>query len=61
MLIAGLALQLATNIVFMILVAAFVRRALMYGVVRHNAPSGWQKVTWAIMISIILVFVSLDH
>jgi hypothetical protein len=58
MLIAGLALQLATNIVFMTLTAAFLRRAVLERRVRANAPQGWNRVATAVTISIVLIFVS---
>ena len=57
MLIAGLALQLATNIVFMILLAAFLKRAAFDKHVKDDAPDGWNLVAKAIVISIVLVFV----
>ena len=57
MLIAGLALQLATNVVFMTLVVAFLNRVAGGKRVQENAPKGWDRVAKAIVISIILVFV----
>lgn len=57
MLIAGLALQLVTNIVFMTLTAAYLRRTFYEGRVRQNAPKRWESVSITIVISIVLIFV----
>lgn len=57
MLLAGLALQLTTNVVFMTLLAAFLKRAAFDKLVRDNAPNSWNLVAKAIVISIILIFV----
>ena len=59
MLIAGLALQLATNMVFMTLTAAFLKRAVLERRVRASAPQGWHRVATAVTISIVLIFVSI--
>lgn len=58
MLMAGLALQLATNITFMILTVAFMKRAVLERRVIASAPQGWNRVTTVVLISIILIFVS---
>ena len=60
-LIAGLALQLATNVVFMVLVNVFLKRSLVNGVVSRESPADWKVVLWVIVVSITLVFVSKRH
>jgi hypothetical protein len=57
-LIAGLATQLATNVVFMVLVVAFYKRVFVERVVSQQAPEGWEMAFWVIVSSIVLVFVS---
>lgn len=59
MLEAGLALQLATNIVFMVLTTLFLKRAVLERRARADAPEGWNRVATVVSISIILIFVSL--
>jgi amino acid transporter len=58
-LIAGLATQLATNMVFMALVAIFYRRTVVNGQVSADAPREWRRILWTVICSILLVFVSL--
>jgi hypothetical protein len=56
-LVAGLASQLLTTLVFLIIVGAFARRALVQGSVKPNAPAGWKNVYRAILVSIVLILV----
>jgi RTA1 like protein len=57
-LIAGLATQLATNVVFTVLVAAFYKRAFRERAVGPSMPEGWETAFWVVVSSIILVLVS---
>jgi hypothetical protein len=57
-LLVGLATQLATNVVFMILLIAFYKRTMVEGFVSQDAPAGWQRVLRTISGAMVLVFVS---
>jgi hypothetical protein len=57
-LIVGLATQLATILVFGVIVAIFFKKAIRDNEARTDAPVGWKKVLAAIVLSIILIAVS---
>jgi RTA1 like protein len=57
-LMAGLGIQLATNVVFMALLAVFYRRTIINGMISSDAPEKWRTVLWVVIISNILIFVS---
>jgi hypothetical protein len=56
-LIAGLATQLATILVFIVIVVLFSKRTLLESRVKSNAPNGWEKVLMAISLSVVLIAV----
>jgi hypothetical protein len=58
MLLAGLAFQLLTNLLFCALIVAFWRRAIVNGIVAMDAPYGWKGVFWTISASMGLIVVS---
>jgi hypothetical protein len=57
LLVAGLASQLLTIMVFATIVAIFYRRTCLEGMIRSEAPTGWKRVLKAIIISIVLITV----
>jgi hypothetical protein len=58
-LLAGLSTQLATNVIFMGLLIAFYKKTVLEGIVSRQAPAGWKKTMWAIIVTMILILVSL--
>lgn len=57
-LIAGLSSQLATILIFIIVVSVFSRQAVWRAGAREGAPAGWEKVLAAIVISCVLITAS---
>jgi hypothetical protein len=59
-LLGGLGLQLLTIVTFLFIVASVIRRSHGEGLIKRNAPEGWQKVLRAVLISAVLILVSPD-
>lgn len=57
-LLAGLGLQLATNICFLYITGVFYIRTVRNGMVSIDAPENWRKVLYVIISSLVLILVS---